>query len=438
MHLESLEEPKCETRAEAVWSLETIVFKVRLQSHRTPDCAAQVGISRNTTGKRGGFLSKILLWTPTPYGTVQTTEPTSKQRYHYPLLRLLSTHNTRNTMADNPSVRMTPQDNPVKYVKNRSKTEGEGFAETLEWCRRASQLEHCPRLSGGTGTGDTECTCLYALRPQVEGQDSEALCMATRWSCYIASLDNDTRRSLEIEWIKHANVWAKEHCNSSTKRTGYLLQIMAADPSSDEAPPLAGEANVQPLRACKHALMLVLGIGSSRWASSATHARKDTFPVHGLKGKAGNKGAKKKARVDSDLRDFFEKLQDEAEVPATRLVRELTGIGLRAGEEEKIELPTHMTKRGLYRKFCWERGWKLVSDSKGKYTRTHRPYDTEFPEGSEREEIGAWSSFEKYWKEKYPNIKIRASSENICSECHIVAIRYKIFFAVPMIIFFAH
>jgi hypothetical protein len=30
-----------------------------------------------------------------------------------------------------------------------------------------------------------------------------------------------------------------------------------------------------------------------------------------------------------------------------------------------------------------------------------------------------------YWKDKYPNLKIRASSEDICSECHIVTIRYK-------------
>jgi hypothetical protein len=37
--------------------------------------------------------------------------------------------------------------------------------------------------------------------------------------------------------------------------------------------------------------------------------------------------------VDSDLRDFFEKLQ--AEIPATHLMRELTGV--RAGEKEKIE-----------------------------------------------------------------------------------------------------
>jgi hypothetical protein len=140
------------------------------------------------------------------------------------------------TDIGNDLARMTPQDNPVKYVKNGSKTGSEAFADTLEWCRQASQLENCPRLTGGKAKGYTDCTCLYALRPQVEGQDSSALRMVTRWSCYVASLDNTTRRSLEIEWIKHANFWSKEHSSDSTRRTGYLLQVMATDTSSDDVP----------------------------------------------------------------------------------------------------------------------------------------------------------------------------------------------------------
>ncbi len=150
--------------------------------------------------------------------------------------------------------------------------------------------------------------------------------------------------------------------------------------------------------------MLILGIGKKRWGASAKHALANTFPVHGLKGKTSNFNAGKKARLDSPLRDFFAKLHEEAEVPATRLVRELTGTGLRAGEEERTELPTHMTKRGLYTKFCWEQGWKLVADAKGKYTAKPRPPDTAFPEGSERKERMAWSTFLNYWKENYPNL----------------------------------
>ena len=46
-------------------------------------------------------------------------------------------------------------------------------------------------------------------------------------------------------------------------------------------------------------------------------------------------------------------------------------------------------------------------------------------EGSQCKELTAWSSFENYRKEKYPNLNIRASSEDVCSECCIVAVRYK-------------
>jgi hypothetical protein len=75
------------------------------------------------------------------------------------------------------------------------------------------------------------------------------------------------RSSLEIEWIKRANFWNKEQKGKQGTNTGYLLQVMAVNPSIDEAPQLQlqlqDKADIQPLRACKHALMLVLGIGRS-------------------------------------------------------------------------------------------------------------------------------------------------------------------------------
>jgi hypothetical protein len=64
-------------------------------------------------------------------------------------------HDNRQTMSNNsdtadaPSTKMTPGDNPLKYLRNKSKTENEVFTATLEWCRKASLLEHCPKLIGG-------------------------------------------------------------------------------------------------------------------------------------------------------------------------------------------------------------------------------------------------------------------------------------------------
>jgi hypothetical protein len=74
--------------------------------------------------------------------------------------------NDDNTIPDNPPVvsKMTPRDNPVSKIKNGSTTQSEALADTLEWCRRASQLEKCPQLTGGGKyNGDTACTCLHAL-----------------------------------------------------------------------------------------------------------------------------------------------------------------------------------------------------------------------------------------------------------------------------------
>ena len=76
------------------------------------------------------------------------------------------------TMNDNGNNQpMFPSDNPVSKVKNGSKKKNEAFADTLEWCRRASELENCPRLlGGGARNAATICTCLHALQPQVDRQ----------------------------------------------------------------------------------------------------------------------------------------------------------------------------------------------------------------------------------------------------------------------------
>ena len=79
-------------------------------------------------------------------------------------------------------------------------------------------------------------------------------------------------------------------------------------------------------------MMLVLGIRKYRSGAAAMHAKDNTFTVHGLKGKTGNKNENKMAQVHLDLKDFFEKLLDGAEIPSICILRELTEIGLHAGE----------------------------------------------------------------------------------------------------------
>jgi hypothetical protein len=84
--------------------------------------------------------------------------------------------------------------------------------------------------------------------------------MVARWACYFASLENVTRSSLEIEWIKHANFWNKEHTNGKGANTGYLLQVMAVNPLVDEAPQLQDEADIQPFILVSIKLILLVSI----------------------------------------------------------------------------------------------------------------------------------------------------------------------------------
>ena len=82
------------------------------------------------------------------------------------MMRYDSNQPTMNdTMNDNGNNQpMLPSDNPVSKVKNGSKMKNEAFADTLEWCRRASELKNCPRLLGGvTHNAATTCTCLHDI-----------------------------------------------------------------------------------------------------------------------------------------------------------------------------------------------------------------------------------------------------------------------------------
>jgi hypothetical protein len=80
------------------------------------------------------------------------------------------------SISANLPVKMTPKDNPVSKVKKDPRRRVEVVPDTLEWCRRASQLEHCPNLTGGSNCKEyTACTCLYyALRPKIDGEESPA------------------------------------------------------------------------------------------------------------------------------------------------------------------------------------------------------------------------------------------------------------------------
>jgi hypothetical protein len=91
-----------------------------------------------------------------------------------------------------------------------------------------------------------------------------------------------------------------------------------------------------------------------------------------------------------DLQSFFEALvTDHGKPQATRLVRTKTKTGLRITEIDLVELPSVLTKPGIYQRFCYDRGYNIKTDAFGSYPKlneypTRDDFDNVFwPPGSE-------------------------------------------------------
>jgi len=93
------------------------------------------------------------------------------------------------------------------------------------------------------------------------------------------------------------------------------------------------------------------------------------------KGRDGsNRSAKDDANINA-LKDFFQFVETLASPRATRLVKALSKTGentceLRDNDDELIELPTYLSKRGLYKKFLSNNGYIYSSDAVGRITTT--------------------------------------------------------------------
>jgi flavodoxin len=153
---------------------------------------------------------------------------------------------------------------------------------------------------------------------------------------------------------------------------------------------------------------------------------------HGLIGNDHRKKHSGMGLCETDLFAFFELLvTDHGEPRATRLVRTKTKTGLRDTEIDLVELPSAMTKRGMYQRFCYERGYKVSSDAFGSYPKLNEyPARTDFdevfwPPGSEPLAVCSWWSFHNYWKQQFPKLIVRSPSHDVCGECTIYRNRWK-------------
>jgi hypothetical protein len=85
-----------------------------------------------------------------------------------------------------------------------------------------------------------------------------------------------------------------------------------------------------------------------------------------------------------------------------------------------------MTKRGLYKTFCLERGHVVKFDCIGRMNdyKKNPIYATRF-DASSAKEIPSWKTFLEFWKENYKDLVMQRATEDICGDCFIFANRSK-------------
>ena len=173
---------------------------------------------------------------------------------------------------------------------------------------------------------------------------------------------------------------------------------------------------------CKNAFQHVFDLGRKKWRSLANCVMESLPPPrHHMVGKQSNRaiGLENNGVLDG-LRLYFDHLSDLSEPRATRFVRELTGVALR-DTDDTLDLPNHMTKRGLYRDYCTQIGWNVTCTDKGHFIykeRTDEEWTSSTDQSVERDTCPSWQTFRRFWKRDYPKLVITNPSKDTCDMCY--------------------
>ena len=191
---------------------------------------------------------------------------------------------------------------------------------------------------------------------------------------------------------------------------------------------------------CKHRLAHLAGYGKWKWTACMKLVKEKKTPLHGLNGKRSNNNNLHQGYTGV-LNMFFTQIVTMAVPRATRIVRThveqqqsdrqsdngqdaTVRVELRDQETELMELPSSMTKRGLYARFLKDHiGIVQVLDARSRVIAV-RPdtSDDHVPDC-----FPSWRSFNRHWETFYPKLVIARPREDVCEDCwkYANAFRFK-------------
>jgi hypothetical protein len=106
---------------------------------------------------------------------------------------------------------------------------------------------------------------------------------------------------------------------------------------------------------CRNSFLNILGVGKTRYTN--WQATRFTRGMNTHKN-SGNSHAAMTAGTNQNVIDFInQKGKEEGEVYVTYIIRSLAGYELREEEKRVIDLPSNKSRREMYEKYCFERGW---------------------------------------------------------------------------------
>jgi hypothetical protein len=246
---------------------------------------------------------------------------------------------------------------------------------------------------------DSNCACVFDLEVSEEE--------ATNIEAYLYSfalLERTEQQTLIIEWIKYGENIGRGLMRGDPRR---LMKYL-----------LPGTQRL----ICKEALTLLLGYGQVAWQTVETMAKKNVAPQHGNTGLQNAKNIWQEVALE----EFFKELLLQAHPRATVVIRDLVQGRVQTelrNEGDQVDLPAHMSKRGLYAKLVSEMGWIFEYDSKGTLIGKKQIVGHATIIGES--DIPSWGSFRDYWKKNFPELVVGARIKDICNDCYIFANQHR-------------
>jgi hypothetical protein len=248
---------------------------------------------------------------------------------------------------------------------------------------------------------DRRCTCMHDANLG-NGEELNRVVSALLKFSTKTKLD---RNFIMAEWIRYADA----HQEKGASLKAYLLP--------------GGKHLI-----CQHALARVCAMKSYAWRGLCKKVRNGTSLEHGLTGKASNN----RNLVAREWIDEFLALLEEQGAPrATRLVRFINKEGnlvqeTRDDDVDVIDLPSNLTKLGLYKQFIAERGWKYIYDPKNRVI-DKVPIDGMVQDPEDPTFLPSITTFLSHWDSFFPKMRIQKQAADICDECFVFAnqVRYK-------------